>query len=47
MKNVTKEEWKELLKNTENKVVLDVRTTPECSAGIQAEAIQLDFFHFT
>lgn len=42
MKNVSKEEWKELLQNTENKVVLDVRTPGECAEGVQSGAIQLN-----
>lgn len=43
MKNISKEEWKALIENTENKVVLDVRTAQECSEGIQPNALQLDF----
>lgn len=43
MKNISKEEWKALLKTTENKVILDVRTPQECAEGVQPNVIQLDF----
>lgn len=43
MKNITKEEWKELISSTNNNVVLDVRTPEECNEGMQANAQQLDF----
>ena len=34
MKNITKEDWKKLVKETDNAVVIDVRTPEEWAEGI-------------
>ena len=44
MKNLTKEEWKTLVPNDENAIILDVRTPAECAEGIIPNAQTLDFF---
>lgn len=43
MKNVTQEEWRELIQNDENAVILDVRTPGECMEGVIPNAIQMNF----
>jgi rhodanese-related sulfurtransferase len=43
MKNITKEDWKKLVKETDNAVVIDVRTPEEWAEGIQPNAKQLNF----
>ncbi|MDB2442471.1 rhodanese-like domain-containing protein [Flavobacteriales bacterium] len=43
MKNLSKESWKKALIENENSVLLDVRTPQECQAGMQENAIQLNF----
>ena len=45
MKNVNKEEWKELIANTDNSVILDVRTPAECMEGIQPGASQVNIMN--
>lgn len=44
MKNLTKEEWKTLVPNDENAIILDVRTPAECAEGIIPNAKTLNFF---
>ena len=43
MENLSNKRWKQLIAETNNHVVLDVRTPEECNEGIIAEAIQIDF----
>ena len=43
MKNLTKEDWKKLINETENAVVIDVRTPEECAEGTQPIALQINF----
>ena len=47
MKNLTKEDWKQLIKETQNAVVIDVRTPEECAEGIQPNAQQINFLSLT
>ena len=47
MKNLTKEDWKKLIKETQNAVVIDVRTPEECAEGIQPNAQQINFLSLT
>ena len=46
MKNLTKEDWKKLIKETDNAVVIDVRTPEECAEGIQPNAKQINFVSY-
>lgn len=43
MENITKETWKELIAETPDAQILDVRTPGECMEGIQPKAKQLNF----
>ena len=43
MENLSNKRWKELIAETDNHIVLDVRTPEECNEGIIAEAIQINF----
>jgi rhodanese-related sulfurtransferase len=43
MKNLNQEEWKKALTTNTNYVLLDVRSPQECQAGMQENAIQLNF----
>lgn len=43
MKNISKEEWKKLIAETENAVIIDVRTADEWAEGVQPNALQIDF----
>ena len=43
MKNLSKEDWKDLISSDPNAILLDVRTPKECAEGIQPNAVQLDF----
>ena len=43
MENLSNERWNELLSQSDNYVVLDVRTPQECDEGIIEEAIQINF----
>ena len=47
MKNLTKEHWKKLINETENAVVIDVRTPEECAEGTQPNALQINFSSLT
>ena len=47
MKNLTKEDWKKLIKETQNAVVIDVRTPEECAEGTQPNAQQINFLSLT
>ena len=47
MKNLTKEEWKKLIKETQDAVVIDVRTPEECAEGTQPNAQQINFLSLT
>ena len=47
MKNITKEDWKKLINETENAVVIDVRTPKECAEGTQPNALQINFSSLT
>lgn len=44
MKNLTQEEWKDLLVQTSNSIVLDVRTDLELADGKIPGAINLDIY---
>ncbi len=44
MKDLTKEMWKEAIKEDTNAVILDVRTPAEWQEGVQPNAELLDFF---
>jgi len=44
MEDLTQEEWVEQLANTEDAVVLDVRTDAEVADGIIANAIHMDIY---
>lgn len=46
MKNITKEEWKKLISQQDNAIILDVRTPKECEEGIMPEAQMSNFFEF-
>jgi rhodanese-related sulfurtransferase len=43
MKDIRKEDWKELVANTDNAVILDVRTPEEYAEGMQKKATSLNF----
>lgn len=43
MKNINQLEWENLIEETKNAAILDVRTPQECAQGIIPEAIQLNF----
>ena len=43
MENLSNKRWKELIAETDDHIVLDVRTPEECEEGIIAEAIQINF----
>ena len=43
MENLSNKRWKELITETDNHVILDVRTPEECNEGIITEAIQINF----
>ena len=43
MEDLSNQRWKELITETDDYVVLDVRTPEECNEGIIAEAIQINF----
>ena len=43
MENLSNKRWKELISETDDHIVLDVRTPEECNEGIIAEAIQINF----
>ena len=47
MKNLTKEDWKKLIKETQDAVVIDVRTPEECAEGTQLNAQQINFSPLT
>ena len=47
MKNLTKEDWKKLIKETKNAVVIDVRTPEECAEGTQPNVQQINFLSLT
>ena len=47
MKNLTKDEWKKLIKETDNAVLIDVRTPEEWAEGIQPNAKQINFLSLT
>ena len=47
MKNLTKEDWKKLIKETQNAVVIDVRTPEECAEGTQPNAQLINFLSLT
>ena len=47
MKNLTKEDWKKLINETENAVVIDVRNPEECAEGTQPNALQINFSSLT
>jgi len=42
MKNISKTEWKELIAEDENAVILDVRTPHECSKGVIENALMIN-----
>ena len=44
MKNLTQEEWKNLLSQTSNSIILDVRTDQELADGKIPNAINLDIY---
>lgn len=44
MKNVTPNEWRKLINEKDNKLVIDVRTPQEYQSGMQKDAINLDIF---
>ncbi len=44
MADLSQIEWQNKLNSDENALVLDVRTSEECEAGIIPEAIQLDLY---
>ncbi|HLU81030.1 MAG TPA: rhodanese-like domain-containing protein [Flavobacteriaceae bacterium] len=47
MKDLTQEQWKELLEKDENAFILDVRTSEEFSEGHIPEARQIDIYQPT
>ncbi|MBF4983189.1 rhodanese-like domain-containing protein [Nonlabens mediterrranea] len=44
MKDITKQEWKELTANDENAVIIDVRTADEVAEGMIPNALHHDIF---
>ena len=42
---MSQEEWRELIENTENKSIIDVRTPQECASGMIENARPIDFFN--
>ena len=42
MKNVTQEEWRELLAKDDNAVIIDCRTPMECRAGVIENSLLMD-----
>lgn len=44
MKDLTQEEWKELLQKDEQAVILDVRTDEELEEGYMPNAMQIDIY---
>ena len=47
MKNLTKDDWKKLIKETDNAVIIDVRTPEEWAEGIQPNSKQINFLSLT
>jgi rhodanese-related sulfurtransferase len=45
MKNITKEDWKKLVKETDNAVVIDVRTPEEWAKKLELKHLTILFFH--
>lgn len=43
MKNISKEDWKKLIVEKENTVIIDVRAPDEWVEGIQPNALQINF----
>ena len=43
MENLSNKRWKELITETDDHVILDVRTPEECNEGIITKAIQINF----
>ena len=43
MENLSNKRWKELILQSDNYVILDVRTPEECNEGIIDKAIQINF----
>ena len=43
MENLSNDRWNELISQTEDSVIIDVRTPQECDEGIIAEAIHINF----
>ena len=47
MRNLKKEDWKRLIKETDNAVVIDVRTPEEWTEGVQPNAQKINFLSLT
>lgn len=45
MKNLSQKEWQDAVEKDKNAVVIDVRTSEECKAGMVERAINLDIFN--
>jgi len=46
MKNITQKEWRELIVNDDNAVIIDTRTSQECEAGIIENALMMNIMDF-
>jgi rhodanese-related sulfurtransferase len=42
MKNISQKEWRALIKDDDNAVIIDSRTPAECQVGIIEDAIMID-----
>jgi rhodanese-related sulfurtransferase len=46
MKNITQKEWRELIANDNNAIIIDARTSQECETGIIENAVLMNIMDF-